>query len=534
MKLKESMELGGQHLLGWLDPEKDYLPTGSWAITHDLGRWWDAMLRLEDVTEFVIPGHMEGANLRNLHWLTDNPDGLLWVPPGLDWQPIKFELHSLREGILTFAALAKYRHNTWASQAGHKYIESIRRGLKPDFSWDFDQFEYSKLFVGGENEHQGHLPSNEDRFPLIVQHGRCIEALVWFYEATGDSVAMELAEDLARFHLTYAINPDGTIPDLLKYEKPGDRQSYLYTLCGLLLHGITTHQSEYVDAVVNAYQVGIPDIVNESGWVAHDLGEGRFPDKTGNPLANTESTGAAARLSLWLALHTGRAECYDDVERLVRARLFPGQTTQADVSNNPDVEIEDKAIGGWGGNDYTHAGKGFNPSGTAEIVHTMCAIFQHICAREEAGMFVNMHFDFEDDDVQVAVFRDDDAAVTVIPRIVDNLFVRIPAWAPDESVRLSVDGTDAALKKVGAFAYVPRERLRSGCEVVLRHGLPARHTSETMPEGDTYEFAWKGDEITGVYPNEYPVPFYPTLNRQTTATSHRGPQATSQQLSSRR
>ena len=37
MQLRESMELGGQHLLGWLDPERDYLPTGSWAITHDLG-----------------------------------------------------------------------------------------------------------------------------------------------------------------------------------------------------------------------------------------------------------------------------------------------------------------------------------------------------------------------------------------------------------------------------------------------------------------------------------------------------------------
>ena len=155
---------------------------------------------------------MEGANLRNLHWLTDNADGLLWVPPGLDWHPIKFELHSLREGILTFAALAQYRNNAWAHQAGRKYLESIRRGLKPDFTWDFDQFDYARYFTGGENEDPGHKPSNEGRFALTVQHGRCIEALVWYYEATGDALAMELAEDLARFHLAYAIAPDGTIP----------------------------------------------------------------------------------------------------------------------------------------------------------------------------------------------------------------------------------------------------------------------------------------------------------------------------------
>ena len=197
----------------------------------------------------------------------------------------------------------------------------------------------------------------------------------------------------------------------------------------------------------------------------------------------------------------------------MRARLFPGQTTEADVRDNPDVEISQKAIGGWGGNSYPHAGKGFNPSGTAEIVHTMSAIYEHVCSREQAGLFVNMHFDYEEADVQVAVHRDDQARVTIIPRIEDNLFLRIPGWAPPESVRLSVDGREAELKKIGTFAYLPRDRLRSGCEVVLQHGLPTRRTSETMPAGDTYEFAWKGDEITGVHPNDKPLPFYPTLDK---------------------
>ena len=512
MKLSESMELGGQHLLGWLDPDRDWLPTGSWAITHDLGRWWDAMLRLEHATGFSIPGHMEGASLRNLHWLTDNEDGLLWVPPGLDWQPMKFELHSLREGILTFAALARYRHNTWAHEAGHKYLETIRRALKPDFTWDFDQFAYAKLFTGGPNEHEGHLPSNEGRFPVIIQHGKSIEALVCFYEATGDSLALELAEDLARFHLADSTNPDGTIPDKLARTEIGDRQSYLYTLCGLLLFGRMTNQSEYVDAVARTYEVGVPDLVNECGWVAHDMGADRYPDELGNPLANTESTGAAARLALWLAVHTHRAQCYDDVERLVRARLFPGQTTRADVDANPDAEIPPKAIGGWGANDYPHAGKGFNPSGTAEIVHTMSAIYEHISAREPAGLVVHMHFDFADDTVEVATDRGEDATLTVRPRVDDNVLIRVPGWAPAESVRLEVDGRPVAPNLVGAYASITREQLHAGSEIVLRHALPVRRTRETMPAGDSYEFAWRGDEITGVHPNEWPLPFYPTLD----------------------
>ena len=162
---------------------------------------------------------------------------------------------------------------------------------------------------------------------------------MWYYEATGDALAMELAEDLARFHLAYAIAPDGTIPDELAHRAIGDRQSHLYTLCGLLLFGCKTHQSEYVDAVVRTYRAGVPALVNECGWVAHDMGQTRFPDQSGNLMANTESTGAAARLALWMARYTAHTECYDDVERLVRARLFPGQITPADIHANPDLEI---------------------------------------------------------------------------------------------------------------------------------------------------------------------------------------------------
>ena len=49
MELRKSMVLGGECLLRWLDPERDYLPYGTW-ITHNVGRWWDAMLRLENTT----------------------------------------------------------------------------------------------------------------------------------------------------------------------------------------------------------------------------------------------------------------------------------------------------------------------------------------------------------------------------------------------------------------------------------------------------------------------------------------------------
>ena len=81
MHLKQSMELAGQNLLNTLNPERDLFPDPGYCPAHNSGRWWDAMLRLEHATDFVIPGEVEGAMLRNHQVLMDNADGLLMTPP---------------------------------------------------------------------------------------------------------------------------------------------------------------------------------------------------------------------------------------------------------------------------------------------------------------------------------------------------------------------------------------------------------------------------------------------------------------------
>ncbi len=87
MDLKGSMELAGRNLVANLCPTRNYLPY--WAIDidsgygararfnwpqHNVGRWWDAMLRLEAATGFRIPPDREAAMLGNLHSFFDNPD----------------------------------------------------------------------------------------------------------------------------------------------------------------------------------------------------------------------------------------------------------------------------------------------------------------------------------------------------------------------------------------------------------------------------------------------------------------------------
>ena len=67
-------------------------------------------------------------------------------------------------------------------------------------------------------------------------------------------------------------------------------------------------------------------------------------------------------------------------------------------------------------------------------------------------------------------------------------------------------------KRLGAYAWIERERLQSGSRVVLTHDLPERVREEHMPSGRVYAFRWRGDEILGISQREEsPMPFYPAL-----------------------
>lgn len=48
MDLRHRLEITGAGLLATLSPEHEHLPVGGYEVAHDLERWWDAALRLEE------------------------------------------------------------------------------------------------------------------------------------------------------------------------------------------------------------------------------------------------------------------------------------------------------------------------------------------------------------------------------------------------------------------------------------------------------------------------------------------------------
>lgn len=512
MNLQARMELAGQCLLAWLDPQKEFVPAGGYEVAHDVGRWWDAVLRLEHAIGFVIPAQLEGAMLRNLQRLTDNPDGLLMNRPdavGING-PAKINPHNFREALLAFNALVRYRRSAWARSAGHRLLETMDRCLL-----DSGRFDFTKLRCWGQipfTQEMSHPePEGNGWFDSTGTSGRSLEALVWFFEATGDALALDLARRVAGHHLAYSTNKDGTIrQEIIDPENMGHDHSFQGTLRGLLLFGLLSGQREYVDVVAATYRNGLQQsVIKESGWAPHDLGKTRFPNEQGDPVAETASAGDAAQLALWLALRAGDLGLLDDVERLLRARILPAQITREDV--HPDRRITPRELGGWGSHCPAHAGKGCLLDILAAVTHTLCDVHEHICTQSPMGVQVNLHFDYEDARVKVVASRNDAGQVVVFVKQHDNVVIRLPRWTPQRSVQLTVDGKPTPMKLLGSFVWISKGLLREHSEIVMTYELPERFSQEEMPSGRLYRFKWRGDEIVGVDPHDGPLPFYPAL-----------------------
>jgi hypothetical protein len=405
----------------------------------------------------------------------------------------QFELHSLREGLLALNALVRYRESQWAAEQGHAMIASTLQLTDEDGSWLPAKSEYARRIIAlnAANRSSIERETSDERKP--GRHGRLIEALVWFYETTGDPIALRAADRFARFHLANTTKPDGSMG-----KQPGNHtHSYLGTLRGLLLYGEFTGQREYIDTIAATYRKTVRTRLKKSGFISHDMDK----DCKGEPT----SPGDAAQLALWLAARHSYTEFFADVERIVRARLIPCQITETPPLKQE--ELKPLLIGAYGGM-YTeaHAGKIATTDITAAVAHSLLDVYRHIAVRSETEIRVNFHFDYEDKNVRITSQRGKSAAVTILPKIKENVMVRIPRWTPRDSVVLKVDGEAIEPLMLGDYALVPKNILPG--TIVLRYALPVSTEIERTNNVD-YSITWRGDEVIGISPNSDFFPFYP-------------------------
>jgi hypothetical protein len=500
------MELGAECLLAWLDPEREYFPTGGYEVAHDTGRWWDTMLRLEATLGLAIPAAREADMLRNLKQLTGNSDGLLMNDPSADWMRNSTFInpHNYREGLLAFAALVRYRGSRWAREAGLRMLATMDRCMDDEGWFDYTLLDcWGKVPFSTDDSHP--LPPREGWYDSTGDLGRGLEGVVVFHQATGDAIALDVADRIARLQLRTAVHPDGSPrKGILDPGNVGHNHSYLGTLRGLLLYGLLTRRRAYVEAVGNTYRKALWEHhITESGVTPHDLGKTRFPNEDGDPVPETASCGDVAQIALWLALRDGQTDLLDDVERLTRVRLLPAQIVPED-----GAELGPRLIGCWGSHGPMY-GKGAILDVAAAVLHSLCDIHDSITTLTPLGLAVNLHLTATTAHAEILSQRGGEALLSVRPFVRENVLVRLPAWAPRGSVRVAVDEVPQEVRSVGPWLLFPREGVTPGCEITVRHALPERESTERFRSGRTYRLSWRGDEVVGIDPHDGPLTIYP-------------------------
>lgn len=511
------MELAGRNLLNILSPSHGHHPYWSVLIdpqnrgrckmkyaSHNIGRWWDAMLRLEAATGFVIPGDIEGVMVRNLADCLTNSLGVCCFLTPLGKEPAGWvDSHSQREILLSLAGLVRYRGNRWAADQGSRMVRALDRYIRDDGMWDGPLMARLARANGIEVDPSGPGRHAFQDVRLTESHGRMIEGLLEFYLATGDDASLTLSDRLARICMKISTRPDGTVPE----HDYVHTHSLFCTYRGLIMYGQLTRQHEYIDRVYESYLVSIRKYLKPSGFISHDWGT--------ETSGETTSPGDAAQLALWLS-RSGHTELLDDVERIVRSRLLASQITeplglepQAADDRDEHARLEDRVIGAFGGDQRHPHGDGRPTTDiTAAGLHTLCDIYTHIVEDTPLGTVLNFHFDFEDERLRVDAGRDQVGRLAIHPKQAQkNLLVRMPAWTPLQSIGVIVDGQPVDTSTVGPFLLVRVPQ--AGAAIDVQYDLP-HSTSEEIIDGVTYRLKWRGDEVVGINPNTEFRPFYPT------------------------
>lgn len=545
LPLKDAMNLAGQNLLAVLSEENGYTPIWNTTISPDMKNavskffwpscniagWWFAMLRLEATTGFAIPAKMDAGMMRLLACCFDNPlDVPTCIPcdsPGRP-DPRSFYLDrvAMTEFMLALVCLVRYRKSEWAVNTGKKMVRALDRYIQDDGLYNWDVMG-DILRNSGDRLPESEMWHKEKGAATVLTHGRVLEPVVEFYLETGDEAALHLADRLARYHFDVTTCEDGSAPEVPDHGLHS--HSWMCLIRGLLLFGQVTRQSRYIDRAIKSFQNGILGMIKESGFISHDWGSE----------VNSELTtpGNVIQIALLLARY-GYTEYLDDAERILRSRILASQTTEMpdlrppvtpdevdsvrgigevamldhNLGKYPDEgrDLNARVYGAFGGLLYSHPHG--EPCPTTDItcydVHALSDVYQNIAERTDAGIRVNFHLDYSDEDIEIRTEPGKQRTVRVLLHEPENLFVRIPRWTPAESVTLSVNGSEAPVKKYGDFAFFPASDSRK--EIELTYDLPERRVVETT-NGVDYEFLWRGDEVAGISPNTDFLPFYPDM-----------------------
>ncbi len=499
MELAPRLDLAGDNLLACLCPERNWLPYWHMVVDaerraeyqfrphcngHNVGRWWNTMLRLERSTGYAIPPQIEAAMLDHTWRMCDNPCGILLDDPDPE-QVHTWYLHSYRETMLALGLLVETRKSERAHRQGLRAIDCMRRATADLERWDLCRCE------GGPPG----LTYTGRRSEGPYTHGRAIEGLICFYLATGAEEAFTEARRLADFHAAHTLTPDGSLAGGCGHHT----HSYLNTVRGLALVARLDGDQALLECIRSTYRRAIAAMLTPSGFVTHDIGA-----HAGGDIA---SIGDIAHIALLLWDYYGDPALLDEAERLVRCRLVPAQVVSPmpvepmrDGGRDSLTDLPNRFVGAIGGSVGQVRGQTCVTDFTAAALHSLLELHDRAVDVGADAIRVNFHFDTDRAEISVrSRRRGSEARVRIDNRSGKELRLRLPGWSPAPA-EVQLDGVPSKVHVERSWVLAPG----SARKVELRFALPATMTEEPVREEDrrpgTLRFHWRGDEIVDIEP----------------------------------
>jgi hypothetical protein len=473
--------------LTYARPEPRLAYDGMFAEPHVPGRHLNALLRAEEVAGVQLD---ESAVEKHARVAFATLSGSVALPQSR-WEigapRNHFLPHNCRETFHALFALAAYRDSREALEHAERFIAAIDEFWTPSGGWD-----------GARLELEHGVGFQEDSRSTVWGIGRAIGALVSLYRATGMEPALDLAQRVVDQAVSESFPPDGAFA----VERATTHiHSTTCSLSGIAELAELTGDDALMERVCAFYENGLWAMRDEIGWSV----EGLRQSGGGNPdTGEANNTGDILETALVLG-RWGKAECFGDAERILRAHLLPSQlrdTSWVADPPNPDGidglrDVPDRILGAWGfPAPYGHAPVGLEPimfhmDVVGGVVSSLCKAFENVVRREGDVRRVELLFSHEAHGLRVQSPYENDGTMLFTATSPGSVAVRIPSWvAPGE---IHVDGADAAVE--GGYLRIAEPPVGRELAVALpleEHRLRLRHRTHDI------RVRMRGDAVTAM------------------------------------
>ncbi len=527
LNLCTHMEYALENLTNIIDEKRDNLPYFFFDLLSDPpemkhSRWDYSSSAGRMVHAFIIGRRMTGSKIaleaeekikRNLLSYFSENDGLSYRKRS-NFNPYHAFIHDQRSVILGLT--------TWLIDSDDPEIkEYAKRHVQGLYNIATDH----KYYPGHEYFPDGWSPITDPSLKNeiwgqnpVLTSGRQIMPLIKYYEATGDKIALELAENFAYYNAFEDRGVDEKGNFLVKY--PPDKvhfHSVAGTIAGLLRYGILVKDMKFIEKAKSMYDF-TKKYASSFGW---------FPEFFREKEVCEACCVADMVENAILLAKAGYQKYWNDAERFIRNHLIESQLLDTSwikcTRSKPDTEdstydnVAKRAFGAFAGwslpNDFSsHRYIPYDIMNccTFNAMHALYVAWENIIIEEAGRVYINLLLNKNSDLLEVISYLPHAGKIELlIHKEIPFLYLRIPDWVEREKIQFSLTDKDKQQNREKKWVgeYLRINGLKEKSKVKVTFPIRTAKISETI-YGEKYTLEWRGDTVADIMPTGKVFPLY--------------------------